>query len=177
MSSRIFSTASQSSQPPRSPWLRKYGGEMRNVLNIAGDTVAHSGFAPLFPSLHPTYFAEESTVFEQLPPYPIPPGHELDMLFSTEASQIRLNGGLTTWEMGVLREHLAGGRLGGHRQMDPVTPYYLDAEPGVRVDEGGWHPVFAKSKWYDFRLPIVDRNLIREALPGINVSNVWSVDV
>ncbi|KAL2164868.1 hypothetical protein VTH06DRAFT_164 [Thermothelomyces fergusii] len=165
------------SQPPRSPWLRKYGGGEDNALNTVGDTIVHSGFAPFFPWLHPTYFAEESQLFERFPPCPLPSGHDLDMLFATEAFQMLYNGGLTTWEMSVLREHLPGERLGGHRQTDPITPYFLDVGPGVRVDEENWNPVFARSKWYDFRRPIVDGTFIKGPLPGISASDVWSVDV
>ncbi|KAK4044120.1 hypothetical protein C8A01DRAFT_31721 [Parachaetomium inaequale] len=177
MSRQAPSIASQLGEPQRSPWFRKYGGESRNVLNNPNDPLAHSGLAPLFPPLHPTYYAEDSTAFNHLYPYPMPSDYELDMLFGTEQSQISRNGGLTTWEMGVLREHLVNSWPGGHRQLDPVMPHILEDGYRVMVDESAWHPVFAKSKWYDFRLPIIDGKITRGPLPGIKDSDVWSVDV
>jgi hypothetical protein len=107
----------------------------------------------------------------------MPSGDELDMLFATEKSQIELNPGLTAWEVDVLSEYLVNGWAGGHRQIDPVTPHILERGYSVEVDESSWHPVFAKSKWYDFRLPVIDESLLCHPLPGINEADVWSVDV
>ncbi|KAH6632248.1 hypothetical protein F5144DRAFT_246348 [Chaetomium tenue] len=164
-------------EPQKSPWFSKYGGEPRMVFNQPHEPVIDSGLAPLLPRLHPTYYSEDSTTFDHMPPYSMPTGDELDMLFTSEKSQIDLNARLTTWEMGVLGEHLVNGWGEGHREMDPVTPQILERGYGVEVDESSWHSVFAKSKWYDFRLPIVDGSVLRHPLPGINGSDVWSVDV
>ncbi|EAQ87655.1 predicted protein [Chaetomium globosum CBS 148.51] len=177
MGNSVPRNSSNREEPQKSPWLSKYGGEPRTVFNKPHESVLHSVLAPLFPRPHPTSYAEDNTTFDRMPPYPTPTGDELDMLFASEKSQIDLNPGLTTWEMGVLGERLVNGWAGGHREMDLVTPQILERGYGVEVDESSWHPVFAKSKWYDFRLPIVDGTLLRHPLPGISGSDVWSVDV
>ncbi|KAK3294382.1 uncharacterized protein B0H64DRAFT_185741, partial [Chaetomium fimeti] len=177
MSSPVSPDPSGRQEPQPSPWFSKYGGESRTILHTPHEPVTHSGLAPLFPRLHPTYYAEDRAAFDHMDPYPMPSGNELDMLFTTEKYQIDQNAGLTTWEMDVLGEHLVNGWAGGHRRMDSVTPHILDRGYGVEVDESSWHPVFAKGKWYNFRLPVIDGTLLRHPLPGVNESDVWSVDV
>lgn len=177
MSSKEAFPDRNSQGPPPSPWFQKYGGQARNVLNKPHGAFRHSGVAPFFPQLHPTYYAEENAAFSHMAPYPQPSDYELDMLFGTEEAQIGLNAGLATWETGILREYLVNGWPGGHRQTDQVMPHILEHGFGVNVDERNWHPVFAKDRWYDLRLPIADGTFFPRAPPGINPSDVWSVDV
>jgi hypothetical protein len=168
-------------EPPPSPWLRKYGGQARNVAKYTTN-FTHSGLAPFFPSLDPTFYAEDNITHSDITPYPRPSDHHLDMLFGTEKAQLDINRGLKTWEVGILGEHLVNGWPGGHRESDHRQPGQPMSDPlehgyGVHVDETGWHPVFAKNKWYDLRLPIVDGNFIRSPPVNISPADVWSVDV
>ncbi|KAK3307400.1 uncharacterized protein B0T15DRAFT_177191 [Chaetomium strumarium] len=160
-------------RPPPSPWLQKFGRPHGTVIHSGQSNLRHSGLAPMFPQLDPTCHADS------LPsdPIPRPPDHELDELFTTERTQIDANLGLTTWEMGTLHEHLVNGWPGGHRSDDPPMPHILEQGYGVDVDEDLWHPVFAKGKWYDFRVPILDRKFLSGSLDGIAPDDVWSVDV
>jgi hypothetical protein len=162
---------------PPSPWFRKYGGEARSELNNPRETLSHSGLAPRFPGLHPTFYAEANETLGNLPPFQKPTDYELDMLFATEEAQLGVNAGLTTWEIAVLNERLVNGWAGGHRRSDTLPPRLLDAGYGAQVDEGGWHPVFARTKWYDFRVPIIDGRIFQHPIQGITNADVWSVDV
>ena len=168
-------------EPPPSPWLRKYGGQARNVAKYTNN-FTHSGLAPFFPSLDPTFYAEDNITHSDISPYTRPSDHHLDLLFGTEKAQLDINGGLKTWEAGILGEYLVNGWPGGHRESDHRQPGPPMADPldhgyGVHVDETGWHPVFAKNKWYDLRLPIVDGIFIRNPPLNIDPADVWSVDV
>ncbi|KAK4125725.1 hypothetical protein N657DRAFT_275478 [Parathielavia appendiculata] len=161
-----------------SPWLCKFGGHARSVLNNPREPLAHFGLAPRIPDLHPIFYAEDNEYFRNLAPFAKPSDYELDMLFATEDAQQSMNGGLTTWELAVLNERLVNGWPGGHRQSDSITPRLLDYNGlGTQVDESSWHPAFRKTKWYDFRVPIVDGKFTRHAVPGITATDVWSVDV
>jgi hypothetical protein len=133
----------------------------------------HSGLAPIFPRLDPTHYADDVPS----DPIPQPSDHDLDVLFGTERAQIDANLGLTTWEISTLREHLINGWPGGHRSNDPPMSDILEQGYRVDVDEDLWHPVFAKGKWYDFRVPILDQKFFPDGLNGIAPDDVWSVDL
>ncbi|KAK4233559.1 hypothetical protein C8A03DRAFT_19390 [Achaetomium macrosporum] len=160
-------------QRPPSPWLRKFGSLDQAVIHSVPSANRHSGLAPIFPELHPTYYADEVP----LNPIPRPTDHELDVLFGTERAQIESNLGLATWEIGILREYLINGWPGGHRSNDPPMSHILEHGYGVDVEEDTWHPVFARGKWYDFRVPILDRRFLPDGVEGITPEDIWSVDV
>ncbi|KAK4096088.1 hypothetical protein N658DRAFT_436869, partial [Parathielavia hyrcaniae] len=178
MSNQPPSNTPSGNGPPPSPWLRKFGGHSRTVLNNPMEPLSHSGLAPRIPDLHPTFYAEGNDYLANLAPFAKPSDYELDMLFATEDFQLGMNGGLTTWELAVLNERLVNGWPGGHHQSDPNRPRLLETNGlGAQVDESSWHPVFQKIRWYDFRVPIVDGKSTRHAVSGIAATDVWSVDV
>ncbi|KAK3899445.1 hypothetical protein C8A05DRAFT_18124 [Staphylotrichum tortipilum] len=147
--------------PPRppSPWLSKYSGNSRSLLNNPPilSPFTHSGLAPAHPPLHPS---SHTSIHPPLPaaPIPQPTDGEMDRLFVAENGQLEGNGGLATWEVGGLGE-------GGVEGVE------------VRVDEGRWNPVFARGAWYDLRVGIVDGVVVRRGPRGVAVGEVWSVDV
>ncbi|KAK4134463.1 hypothetical protein BT67DRAFT_343996, partial [Trichocladium antarcticum] len=165
-------------EPPPSPWQNKYGGCRGLVKGGPDRSMTHSGLAPSFPGLDTKFFAHDTAYFARVPPLPRPSDEELDTLFAAERTQIAKNAGLTTAEVVLLTEHLAGGLPGGHRPTDQVPPDYLDhgLGYGVTVDETSWHSIFSRGKWFDYNCPVLNTQYFPRGIAGITPTDIWSVD-
>ncbi len=168
---------------PPSPYAFKFGTHARSIVNEPRSTQSqpyhlHSGFAPLHPDLPNTFYARAPHHFANTPPVPKPSAEDLDILFSTEETQVLYNSGLTTWEMTTLAGEVACGLPGGHRFEDPAVPYAFDVGGGggVRVDERRWCGVIGKGLWYDFGVRVYDGQWLRGNIRGVEAQDVWSVD-
>ncbi len=177
-------TMAQPNERPPSPYAFKFGTHHYSILNHPPSTLPqptnrHSGFAPLFPPLDDTFYADPPSHDLISRPVPDKPtAHEIDVIFNTEETQLTYNHGLRTWEITALQGEMANGVPGGHRTEDMQVDYAFDAAGGggITVDESGWCEIFRKELWYNFRVKVYDGTWLIDGIPGVKKRDWWSVD-
>ncbi|KAK4442095.1 hypothetical protein QBC34DRAFT_456579 [Podospora aff. communis PSN243] len=128
-------------QEARTPWRSTFGGYSHPDFANAG----RSGLRPMFPDWQKPLGLnwEPWVVFgtAATPPYPgkpvvpCPDSESLDELFLSERFQTQSCAGLRSWQLRSIN-------LGVNDNRYELT-----------INEGQWHMVFQKARWYDYRIP------------------------